>query len=50
MKYTIMGFSQIQAIEYNLDLIDLMLIRWFVDFKDSGEMKYKLLMMINITG
>ena len=39
MKYTIMGFSQKAACEFNLDLIDLVILRWFVDFKDSGNMR-----------
>ena len=43
MKYTIMGFSQKAACEFNLDLIDLVILRWFVDFKDSGKMKVKIM-------
>ena len=38
MKYTIMGFSQEKLIEYNMDLTDVCILRYFVDFKDSGEM------------
>lgn len=34
-----MGFSQKAACEFNLDLIDLVILRWFVDFKDSGNMR-----------
>lgn len=38
MKYTILGFSQSKAIELNLDMIDLMVLRYFIDFKDTEEM------------
>ena len=45
MKYTIEGFSQQQAVKFRddkqkLDCIDLVLLRWFVDFKDTPKMKY----------
>ena len=42
MKYTIMGFSQKAACEFNLDLIDLVILRWFVDFKDTNQMDTKI--------
>ena len=38
MKYTLDGFSQEKAIELGLDSTDLRLLRYFIDFKDSGEM------------
>lgn len=31
MQQTILGFSQIQLIEYNLTIIDAHLLRWFID-------------------
>lgn len=31
MKYTIMGFSQAESIKYNLDVTDLLLLRWVAD-------------------
>lgn len=45
MKYTIEGFSQQQAVKFRddkhkLDCIDLVLLRWFIDFKDTPKMKY----------
>ena len=43
MKYTIMGFFQMAACELGLDLGDLAILRWFVDFKDSGKMKVKIM-------
>lgn len=42
MKYTILGFSQRRAVELGLDLKHLMVLRWFVDFKDSGNMTIKM--------
>lgn len=38
MKYTILGFSQKKAIELGLDVTDLLIIRWFVDFYSSNKM------------
>lgn len=43
MKFTVLGFSQEIAINYGLDLTDLMILRYFVDFKDSGEMVSKII-------
>ena len=39
MKYTMLGFSQQIAADYGLDLNDLAILRWFVDFKESGNMR-----------
>ena len=39
MKYTMLGFSQQIAADYELDLNDLAILRWFVDFKESGNMR-----------
>lgn len=38
MKNTISGFNQIKLIEYGLDLKDAMLLRYFVDFRDTESM------------
>lgn len=38
MKYSILGFSQEKIIELGLDLSDALLLRYFVDFKDTGKM------------
>ena len=38
MKYTIEGFDQKTAIEYGLDVTDLTILRWFVDFMHSDRM------------
>ena len=39
MKYTMLGFSQQIAADYGLDLNDLAILRWFVDFKERGNMR-----------
>lgn len=39
MKFTICGFSQRRLIELKLDLIDALILRYFIDFKDSGKME-----------
>lgn len=39
MKYTVEGFSQRRAIDLGLDIIDLVFLRWFIDFQATEEMK-----------
>ncbi len=39
MKYTIEGFSQEAAIEYGLDVKDLVFLRWLVDFYAASVME-----------
>ena len=39
MKYAIEGFSQAKLLEYNLDILDAFLLRWFADFIASGSMR-----------
>jgi hypothetical protein len=41
MKYTLHGFSQETALELGISNDELALLRWFIDFKDSGTMKNK---------
>lgn len=43
MKHTYFGFSQKVAIEMDLNLIDLAILRYFIDFKDSGTMVMKVI-------
>lgn len=38
MKYTIEGFSQEKLVEFGMDVNDAIILRWFIDFKDSGKM------------
>ena len=43
MKYTIHGFSQERALQLGLDEKDLMILRWFIDYKDTGKMVKKII-------
>lgn len=43
MKFTFMGFLQSKAIEMGLDDKDLAILRYFIDFKDSGKMVMKII-------
>jgi len=38
MRYTIEGFSQKRLVELGLDTTDACILRWFVDFCNSGKM------------
>ncbi|WP_315122365.1 conserved phage C-terminal domain-containing protein [uncultured Clostridium sp.] len=38
MKYTILGFKQSELVKFGLDTVDALILRYFVDFKDSGRM------------
>jgi len=39
MKHTIEGFSQKTLVEYGLDVIDAVILRWITDFYNTGRMK-----------
>ena len=41
MQKVLYGFSQEAACELGLDLVDLLLLRWFVRFRESGNMVKK---------
>ena len=43
MKYTIHGFGQAAAVNLKLDDRDLMILRWFVDYKDTGTMAKRII-------
>lgn len=43
MKYTILGFNQKKSVEFGLKIEDLLILRYFVDFKDSGNMTKKII-------
>ncbi len=43
MKYTILGFSQEELIKNGMDLKDALMLRWFIDFKDTSKMKAKII-------
>lgn len=38
MKFTILGFNQKVALNLNLDITDLLILRWFIDFYHSEKM------------
>ena len=50
MKYTIEGFAQDKLIELELDVSDALILRWFIDFAGTGNMKrlIKYITMLNI--
>lgn len=39
MKYSVLGFNQQKLVDFGLDLKDTMLLRYFVDFKETGKMR-----------
>ncbi len=39
MKYTIEGFAQDKLLELQLDVLDALILRWFIDFAGTGNMK-----------
>ena len=43
MQFTLSGFSQAEAVRLGLSGDDLYLLRWFVNFKNSGKMVFKII-------
>lgn len=43
MQYSFLGFSVKKIMEFNLDIKDLAILRYFIDFKDSGRMNYEII-------
>ena len=43
MKFTILGFSQPAAYDFGLDVNDLAILRWYIDFKESGYMNKRVI-------
>lgn len=43
MKYTLHGFSQPKLIELGLDYIDALILRYFIDFKDTNRMRREII-------
>lgn len=39
MEYRVYGFKQEAAINFDLDIKDLKLLRYFIDYKDAGIVK-----------
>lgn len=42
MQYSFLGFSTLKMRELNLDVKDMIILRYFVDFKDSGKMLFEI--------
>ena len=42
MKFTVDGFNQRVLCSYGIDCIESIILRWFVDFADSGKMVKRL--------
>lgn len=42
MQYNFLGFSVSKMIELNLDMKDMAILRYFVDFKETGRMNYEI--------
>ncbi len=40
MKYTLMGFNQEKVVSLCLDMTDLCILRWFIDFQNTKKMKH----------
>ncbi|WP_051540271.1 conserved phage C-terminal domain-containing protein [Clostridium ihumii] len=43
MKYTILGFNQKKVLDLKLTIEDLLILRYFIDFKDSGDMVSRII-------
>lgn len=43
IKYSVEGFSQERLLKYGLDTVDALILRYFIDFKDSGEMVLEII-------
>ncbi|MGJ0841795.1 hypothetical protein [Clostridium tertium] len=41
MQYSFLGFSVKKIIEFDLDVKDLTILRYFNDFRESGRMNYE---------
>lgn len=48
IKYSLFGFNQLKAHELGLDLVDLALLRWFIDFKDFKDNTGKKIMISKV--
>jgi hypothetical protein len=43
MQYSFLGFSVTKMMELNLDMKDVAILRYFVDFKDTGRMHFEII-------
>lgn len=42
MQYTFLGFSTAKIMEFELDMKDMAILRYFVDFRETGKMKAEI--------
>ncbi|MBB6622549.1 conserved phage C-terminal domain-containing protein [Clostridium gasigenes] len=42
MQYTFLGFSTAKIMEFELDMKDMAILRYFVDFRETGKMKAEM--------
>ena len=50
IKFTVEGFNQIEAIKLGLSTDDLVVLRWFVDYKSTDKMERKYIEKANDLG
>ena len=50
LKFNIQGFNQLEAIKLGLNNDDLTVLRWFIDFKNTGEMEKNYIPKVNDMG
>ena len=50
MKYTIEGFQQKKLVSYDLDVIDALILRWFIDFAATNKMTKRTIALTEKNG
>lgn len=50
MKYTIYGFNQLEAIKLGLNSDDLIVLQWFLEFKNSSKIEKNYIKEVNDMG
>ncbi|EOR28268.1 hypothetical protein A500_00065 [Clostridium sartagoforme AAU1] len=43
MQYSFLGFSVVKMMELDLDMKDMAILRYFVDFKETGRMNSEII-------
>ena len=42
MQFSFLGFSTVKIMEFNLDVKDIIILKYFNDFKNSGKMNFEV--------
>ena len=42
MQFSFLGFSTVKIMEFNLDVKDIIILKYFNDFKNSGKMSFEV--------